>query len=182
MAPAGEPPVKKTGVDQPVFPIVAGLVRLDVLGIDVGRFDAVGLPQGAGVDQCARARLVQCHPLALQVGHGLDTGALARHAMHALGVQVGDQPQAGDDGLALEHALAGVGPARPVALAEAGLQRATGNAGDIGQRAVAGLGRDDDLARLRHRIGDHAARPAVGTGGAASADAEKLLDLRGAGP
>src|SRR5262249_22131003 len=45
---------------------------------------------------------------------------------------------------------------------------------------VARLRGDDDLARLRHGVGDHAAHRVVGAGGAASADAKELLRLRGA--
>jgi len=53
--------------------------------------------------------------------------------MHAFRIEIGNQAQADDLGPALEHALAGEGPVGHVGLAEAGLQRAAGDAGDIGQ-------------------------------------------------
>ena len=54
---------------------------------------------------------------------------------------------------------------------EAGAALADG----IGLRAVGCLRGDHDLARLRHRIGNHAAHWVAGAGGAAGADAEELL-------
>jgi hypothetical protein len=62
---------EEEGVERAVLQLVAGLVGLDVLGLDVGFLDAVGGQDGARVDQRARARLVQRHALALEVGHVL---------------------------------------------------------------------------------------------------------------
>ena len=71
----------------------------------------------ARVDQRARARLVERDALALEIGDRLDAGALARDDVHALGIEVGDDAQLLDLGLALVDAGAGVGPVGDVGLA-----------------------------------------------------------------
>ena len=101
--------------------------------------------------------------------------------MDAFWVQVGNHAQVGDLGLALKCAGAVIGPGGDVGLRHARFQRAAGHGCDVGQRAVAGLGGGNQLARNGHRVGDHAAYWVVGAGRAAGADAKELLGLRGAG-
>jgi hypothetical protein len=175
IAPAGE----EEGVERAVLQLVAGRARLDVLGLDVAFLQAVGGQHGARIDQRAGARLVERDTLALQLGDALDAGVLLDDDVQALGVQVGDQAQAGDGGLAFEDAGPLLRPGGDVALREARLHRTAGDAGHVGERAVARLRGGDDLARLADGVGDHAAHRVVGAGGAAGADAEELLGLRG---
>ena len=104
--------------------------------------------------------------------------------MNAFGVRVGDQAQAGHIGLALKNALVCEGPVGHIGLRKAGFDGTAGNAGDVGRQAIGRLRGDDDLAGLRHRIGNHAAHRAIGAGRAASAvsaDSEELLRLRDGG-
>ena len=60
---------EEEGVERAVLQLVAGLVGLDVLGLDVGFLHALGGQHHARVDQRARARLVERDALALEVGH-----------------------------------------------------------------------------------------------------------------
>ena len=172
---------EEEGVERAVLELVAGLVGLDVFGLEVGFLDAIGGQHHARVDERARARLVERDALALEVGHALDARALLDDEVDALGVEVGDHAQVADLGLALEGAGAGVGPGGHVGLREARLDGAAGHGVDVGQRAVGGLRRGNELARLRHGVGDHAAHGVVGAGGAAGADAEELLGECGRG-
>ena len=68
------------------------------------------------IDQRARTRLVERDALALQVGDDLDAHALCDD-MHAFGIEIGDEAQPLDLGLALVDAGAGVGPGGHVGLA-----------------------------------------------------------------
>ncbi|MNQ95412.1 hypothetical protein D3C85_1109680 [compost metagenome] len=155
------------------------MVGLQVFGLDVLVGHAVGAQDQAHVNQRARARFVHGHALALQVGHALDARALARHQVDALRVQGCDQAQVLRLGLAFEGAGAAVGPVGHVRLREAGFERAAQDAVDVGHRTVRGHGRGDELARLRHGVGDDAADGVVRAGRAARADAEELLGLCG---
>ena len=85
--------MKKKASSEPSFSLSAAWLRLDVLGLDVTLRHAIGGEDDARVDQRARARLVERDALALEVGGRLHAEALADDDVHALGVQVGDQPQ-----------------------------------------------------------------------------------------
>ena len=86
---------------------------------------AVGGQDQAGIDQRARARLVERHALAA-AGRPTDLmpRALARHQLEALGIEVGDGAQHVDLGPALVDAGAVVGPIGDVRLHEARLHAA----------------------------------------------------------
>ena len=168
---------KEEGIECAVFKLVTGLVGLDVLGLDVAFLHAISGQHNAGIDQGARAWLVQRHALALEVRHRLDARTLFDHQVDALGVQVGNHAQVGDFGLALVHARAGIGPGGHIRLRKTGLQSATGHAVDVGHGTVGGLGCGDDFAGLANGVGDHAAHRVISARRAARADAEKLLRL-----
>ena len=168
---------KEEGIECPVLELVTGLVRLDVLGLDVAFFHAISSQHDAGIDQGSRAWLVQRHALALEVSHRLDARAFFDHQVNALGVQVGDHAQVGHLGLAFVNAGAGIGPCGHIGLRKARLHRTTCHTVHVGHRAVGCLCRGHDLAGLADRVGDHAAHGVVSTSGTAGADAKKLLCL-----
>ena len=111
-----------------------------------------------------------------------------------LRIEVADQAQVGDLGLALVDAGAGVRPVGDVRLREARLHLAGGDAVDVGDRSVRRDGGRDQARhaaaaalvagararRVGNGVGDQAADRVVGAGGAAGADAEELDVLRDA--
>ncbi len=181
-------------VEPAVADLVAGLVGLQVFRLDVLFGDAERGQDDPRVDQRARARLVERHALAFEVGDLADAGALARHDVDRFRVQVGDEPQIADLGLPFVDAGAGVGPVGDVRLREARFHLARGDAVDVGDRAVRRDGGGDETGhaaaaalvafararRVRNGVGDHAADRIISAGGAAGADAEEL-DVLGDG-
>ena len=168
---------KKEGVKRAVFHFVAGLVGLDVLGLDVRFFQAIGSQDQARIDQRTRAGLVKRYALALEFGNALDARALFDHHVNGFRVQIGDQTQFGNAGFTFKQTLARLRPGGDVRLGKARLHGAAGNAVDVGQRTVGCLGCDNDFARLRYSIGDHAAYGVISAGRATRADAKELLCL-----
>ena len=175
--PGRSPADEEEGIQRAVFHLVAGLVGLDVFGLDVGLFHAIGRQDKARIHEGARAGLVHANPLAFEVCNAFDARAFFDDDMHGLGVQVGNQPQIGNVGLAGKNAGACLRPRGHVGLAKAGFHGAARNGVDVGQRAVGRLGRGDNLSGYRHGIGNHAANRVIGASRTASADAKELLGM-----
>ena len=175
-------------VEAAVLHLVAGLVGLQVLGLDVLFGDPVGRENDPRIDQRARARLVERHALALEIGDALDAGALARDDMDGLGIEIRDEAKVSDLRLAFVDARARVGPEGDVGLREARFHLAGRDAVDVRDRpvrrdggrdqprdaAAAAVGAGARAGRIGDRVGDEAADRVVGAGGAAGADAEEL--------
>ena len=162
------------GVERAVLQFFSALLLLEVLGPDVFLGETVGGENGLGIDERARARLVEGDALAFQVGDRLGAEPLLHDDMDALGIEVGDGAQLFHFGLALVDAGAGKGPEIDVRLAEARFHGAADDAIDVGHRAIGCDRADIDLVG-RDGITDQTADRIVGAAGAARTDAKELL-------